>query len=160
VYVLENLDHAELRHALMYEVFDMYGATDHAHRRDWSADLKKLFDARRAKGMAAMAAAAAAAKPAGGAEPSMPLDKYVGAYTDSTYGTITVTLDGGALHAKYVNFDIGELKHGSFERFESVKKDTLEGTTELTFVPDGRGHVSAVRFSRETFPRDETSSKK
>lgn len=160
VYVLENLDHAELRHALMYEVFDMYGATDRAHRRDWSKDLKALFDARRAKGMAARAAAAAAQKPQGGAEPSLPLERYVGTYTDSTYGTIAVTLANGVLSAKYGNFNIGELTHGSFESFQSRVKDPLEGTSEITFVPDGRGHVSAVRFSRETFPRDETSSKK
>lgn len=160
VYVLENLDHAELRHALMYEVFDMYGATDRAHRRDWSKDLKALFDARRAKGMAARAAAAAAQKAKGGAEPSLPLARYAGTYTDSTYGTITVTLANGALHAKYVNFDIGELTHGSFERFQSRVKDPLEGTSELTFEPDGNGHVSAVHFAGQSFPRDETSSKK
>ncbi len=49
VYVLENLDHAELRHALMYRVFDMYNESQSSARgrtppRDWSADLKAFFD--------------------------------------------------------------------------------------------------------------------
>ena len=154
VYVLANLDHAELRHALMYEVFDMYGATDPVHRRDWSADVKALFASRRAT---ATAAAARAPKVVGGADPSLPLERYAGTFTDSTYGTITVGLANGALRAKYGNWDIGELTHGSFELFRSRVRDPLEGTSELTFVPDGSGHVSGVRFSGESFTRDDAS---
>ena len=41
VYVLSNLDHAELRHALMYRVFDLYGTGNRT--RDWSADLLDLY---------------------------------------------------------------------------------------------------------------------
>ena len=67
VYVLGNLDHTELRHALMYTVFDRYaGRSDH----DWSAEFLKLYaglqneadeerakkDARRVSGTAAVAA--------------------------------------------------------------------------------------------------------
>ena len=40
VYVLENLDHAELRHALMYQVLDLYAGNP---VRDWSSDLHALF---------------------------------------------------------------------------------------------------------------------
>ena len=40
VYVLANLDHAELRHALMYKVFDLYTGKP---ERDWSADLLKVL---------------------------------------------------------------------------------------------------------------------
>ena len=41
VYVLGNLDHAEIRHALMYHVFDRFGE---GSNRDWSAALKALYD--------------------------------------------------------------------------------------------------------------------
>jgi CubicO group peptidase (beta-lactamase class C family) len=40
VYVLENLDHAEIRHGLMYSVFDLF---ENGPRRDWSNDLKPIF---------------------------------------------------------------------------------------------------------------------
>ena len=40
VYVLANLSGGELRHALMYTVFDRYGGKSD---RDWSADLLKLY---------------------------------------------------------------------------------------------------------------------
>ncbi|MBA2683338.1 MAG: serine hydrolase [Gemmatimonadaceae bacterium] len=158
VYVLANLDHAELRHALMYQVFDMYRSAPSAHRRDWSADVKSLFDSLHASAHAAVAAAASKAK-TGGAEQSLPLDRYTGSYVDSTYGPIQVTLAGGALRARFVNFDIGELKHGSYESFSSVKEDELEGITELTFVPDGAGHVAAVQAFGETFKRSESGEK-
>src|SRR4029077_2978266 len=41
VYVLGNLDHAELGHPLMYTVFARYAAQP--SNRDWSADFLKLY---------------------------------------------------------------------------------------------------------------------
>ena len=161
VYVLENLDHAELRHALMYKVFDMFREAPRAATRDWSADLKAHFDSLRAARRAKAVAAADTTKKAksGGTEPSMPLERYAGTYVDSTYGTMQVTLANGALHAKFVNFDIGELKHAAYETFSSVKNDPIDGETELTFVPDGSGHVSAVQAFGVTFDRSTSGSK-
>ncbi|MEP7065006.1 MAG: serine hydrolase [Gemmatimonadota bacterium] len=160
IYILENVDHAELRHALMYEAFDMYRAQSLAPRRDWSADLKAHFDSLHTAQHAAVAAAEASAKKAGGgAAPSLALDRYAGSYVDSTYGNIQVTNTNAALRARFVNFDIGELKHATFETFRSVKDDALEGVTELTFVPDGSGHVSAVQAFGVTFNRSTSESK-
>jgi CubicO group peptidase (beta-lactamase class C family) len=160
VYILENVDHAELRHALMYKVFDMYRAQTRAPARDWSADLKAHFDSLHTAQRATVAAAEASAKTkSAGASPSLPLDRYAGSYVDSTYGNITVAFANGALRARFVNFDIGELKHGTFETFQSVKDDPLEGATELTFVPDGSGHVSAVQAFGVTFNRSTSESK-
>jgi CubicO group peptidase (beta-lactamase class C family) len=160
VYVLENIDHAELRHALMYKVFDMYRAQSRAPARDWSADLKAHFDSLHAARRAATATADTSAKTkAGGAQPSLPLQRYAGSYVDSTYGSIQVTIANGALRARFVNFDIGELKHAEYETFRSVKDDALEGSTELTFVPDGAGHVTAVQAFGVTFNRSTSESK-
>ena len=154
VYVLENLDHAELRHALMYKVFDMYTARGNKPPRDWSADLEALFAAQRRLRVSRRSAATA---PAQATPASMPLDRYAGTYTDSTFGTITVTLTNGALRAQYGNWDVGELTHATFERFRSVARDSLEGQSTLTFVPDGDGHVRAVQFFGQSFSRDGAS---
>jgi len=158
IYVLENLDHAELRHALMYKVFDMYRTQTHTPARDWSADLKALFDSAHTRRAAAAADTTSKAK-AGSAQPSLPLERYAGSYIDSTYGSMQVTYAKGALRARFVNFDIGELKHAAYETFRSVKDDELEGVTELTFVPDGAGHVSAVQAFGVTFNRSTSESK-
>jgi CubicO group peptidase (beta-lactamase class C family) len=150
VYVLENLDHAELRHALMYKVFDLYTASARDSVRDWSADVKTLFAGKRA---AAAAAAAAAPKPPAGTHPSLPLDRYAGTYADSTYGTVTVTLANGTLRARFGNWDIGDLQPASYDGFRSRKTDPLQGITDVTFIPDGAGHISAVQLFGQAFPR-------
>ena len=143
VYVLANLDHAELRHALMYQAFDLYGA---GPRRDWSGDLRALFAARRS---------ARPAPPAHvtGTHASLPLERYAGTYTDSAYGSIEVSVAGGALRARFEKADIGVLDQWEYDSFRSRPTSPSEGTTTLTFIPDGAGNVNAVRTFGVTFPR-------
>jgi CubicO group peptidase (beta-lactamase class C family) len=153
VYVLANLDHAELRHALMYQVFDMYRSAPKAPSRDWSKAVKALFDSLHASAHAAASAADSARAREGATHPSLPLERYAGSYVDSTYGSIDVAVANGALRARFEKFDIGALEHVSYDTFRSVKADSLEGVTELTFVPDGAGHASAVQALGVTFNR-------
>ncbi len=137
VYVLANLDHAELRHALMYEAFDLYAAGG-APGRDWSGDLHKLFADRRA------AARAHATPHVTGTHPSVSLDRYLGTYVDSTFGTIEVTLADGALRARFGKADLGALDHWEYDGFRSRTSPTASPLT-LTFIPDGAGGIGAVR---------------
>ena len=156
VYVLENLDHAELRHALMYKVFDMYGTGSTvagAPGRDWSTDLKELFDKLQAEARIRNENRVKVLDSAAASYPALPLERYVGTYTDSTYGSVQVTLASGSLHARFENLDIGELKHVAYDRFRSTASQSRGRSTELTFVPDGNGHVSAVQAYGQTFPR-------
>ena len=155
VYVLENLDHAELRHALMYRVFDMYNRADgtvssHSPPRDWSADLKTLFDAQDA----AMARRrSAAVNPALANTPALPLDRYVGTYVDSAYGNLDVTLVNGALSARFVNLEIGPLEHVGYDTFRSQPTKARERSTVVSFVQSGLGRVEAARAFGVTFER-------
>jgi CubicO group peptidase (beta-lactamase class C family) len=156
VYVLENLDHAELRHALMYKVFDMYN-TDATYGtdppRDWSTDLRALLTAERKSAEAARATRTAGQVPVKGARPSLPLERYVGAYTDSTYGTVNVTLANRALHARFVNVDMGDLEPVEYDSFRSSKLGREKQLTPVTFLPDGTGKVNGVRVFGVTFTR-------
>ena len=142
VYVLENLDHAELRHALMYKVFDLFTG---APARDWSADVKSLF-------AAAHGSAPAASKQASTPHPALPLEKYAGSYVDSTYGTIAVTLTNAVLHARLAKADLGDLDHVDYDTFRS-RETATEGAVTLAFVPDGRGNITSVRMLGVTFTR-------
>ncbi|MEW5917727.1 MAG: serine hydrolase, partial [Gemmatimonadota bacterium] len=108
VVVLANLDHVELRHALMYKVFDMYGGNA---ARDWSSELRTLF----ARGGAAAGARAPGPEP----KLSLPLERYAGTYVDSAYGDIVVTHANGALRARFGKQDIGLLQPWGFESFQS-----------------------------------------
>jgi CubicO group peptidase (beta-lactamase class C family) len=141
VYVLENLDHAELRHGLMYSVFDLF---ESGPRRDWSTDLKPIF-APRPRANAAQTARATS-------PPSLPLERYAGTYVDSAYGNVNVTFENGALQAAVVTDPAAPLEPVSFEAFRTKPSGDARPTV-LTFVPDGSGGVSGVRVFNILFAR-------
>lgn len=142
VYVLENLDHAELRHGLMYSVFDLF---ENGPRRDWSADLKPIF-ARPTRPTVTQAARATS-------PPSLPLERYVGTYVDSAYGEVHVRLENGALQAAVVTDPVAALEHVSFDAFRTKPSGGAARSTVLTFVPDGNGGVGGVRVFGLSFAR-------
>jgi CubicO group peptidase (beta-lactamase class C family) len=143
VYVLANLDHAELRHALMYKVFDLFAGN---HERDWSADLRPLF----ARPAGTFAARDRAEVPA---PPSLALDRYVGTYVDSAYGVVEVKLAGAALTARFRTRELGTLEHVRSDTFRtSAGPDAMS----FSFVTDGAGNVIAVRSVGATFDRQRT----
>jgi hypothetical protein len=146
--VLENLDHAELRHALMYSALDLFngGAT-----RDWSADLHALFTSLVAAGGVPGAGPTRHAD----AKPSLPLDRYAGTYVDSTYGEVRVTLQNGSLQAQIVTEAPAALEPWEYESFRTTGAGVQSSL--VTFVPDGAGNVSGVRVSGVTFTRVRTN---
>ena len=137
VVVLLNLDHAELRHSLMYQAFDQFLG---GPARDWSAELRSLM----------MASGGGGPNVAGNAPasvgPSLPLEKYTGVFVDSTYGKIQVTLTNGVLRAQVEDERPVDLEPAGNERFRSRTPGEGQGTV-LTFVPDGAGNIAAVRLS-------------
>jgi hypothetical protein len=136
VIVLLNLDHAELRHSLMYQAFDQFlGGSP----RDWSAELRSLMAAPGGPGPNVAGNAPASAGP------SLPLDKYTGVFIDSTYGRVQVTLANGVLRAQVEDERAVDLEPAGNERFRSRTSGEGQGTV-LTFVPDGAGSISAVRL--------------
>ena len=144
VFVLGNLDHIELRHALMYQVFDMYGA---GRTRDWSADLKALLTSKSASRAPTVAVRTMATTA------TVALEKYVGIYGDSAFGSITVSANNGALSARYDQLDLGALDYWKFDTFRSRAKTPDTEPVPLTFALDGSGGVSAVRAFGVTFLR-------
>jgi CubicO group peptidase (beta-lactamase class C family) len=145
VYVLGNLDHIELRHALMYQAFDLYGT---APARDWSGDVKKLFASKRSARPAASAAPHVAST-----KPTLALEKYAGTYVDSAYGKVTVAANGGALSARYDKLDLGTLDHWDYDVFRSRPKTAFDNPAALAFQLDGTGGVTSVRAFGTTFVR-------
>jgi CubicO group peptidase (beta-lactamase class C family) len=145
VYVLANLDHAELRHALMYKVFDLYsGSRD----RDWSAEVHTLF-ARPPVVVASGVAVQPTPPPA-----SLALERYAGTYVDSAYGVVDVRFGGGSLSARFRDKDVGALDHVRSDTFRT--HDAGADALSFSFVTDGTGNVLAVRMLGVTFDRVRT----
>jgi CubicO group peptidase (beta-lactamase class C family) len=142
VVVLANLDHVELRHALMYRVFDMYAGNA---ERDWSSDLRAMFA--RTQG----AAGARPATPEG--RPSLPIERYAGTYVDSTYGDVVVTHANGVLRARFGRQELGALEPSGYEAFRSHGPPPQEQRTVLAFTRDAAGNVGSVRVFGVNFMR-------
>jgi CubicO group peptidase (beta-lactamase class C family) len=150
VFVLANLDHVELRHALMYRVFDAYLGRP---ARDWSADMRALYaglakegEARRAK---------AEAERVTGTTPTLALDRYAGTYTSPLLGTLTLTMRDGRMHATYGTGFVGPLEHWHYDTFKATWEARWRGTSLATFRIDARGRVAAVTTDQGTFARVE-----
>jgi CubicO group peptidase (beta-lactamase class C family) len=129
VYVLANLDHAEVRHALMYRVFDAYLGNP---PRDWSADLLKLYGGIRAAGDSARLRAEARRIP--NTHPSLPLDQYTGTYSDSLVGDANVSLENGKLRLRASSTHAGTLEHWEYDTFRLHWDNAWEGTEYATFT--------------------------
>jgi CubicO group peptidase (beta-lactamase class C family) len=135
IVVLTNLEGNTLRESLVYRVFDRFvGAPD----RDWSTiglieratgdsiEAKDLRDkeARRIKGT----------------HPTLPIERYAGAYEDSLYGRANVAMENGHLVLALAPKQIGDLQHWHFDTFKILWRDHRDGWNLVTFQlgPDGK----------------------
>jgi CubicO group peptidase (beta-lactamase class C family) len=148
VIVLENVDHAELRHALLYMALDK--ALDKAlgaPKRDWSAEFLPMY-----RGFADTAAARAKARDAKRVTTTsapVPLDRYVGTYGDSLYGRITIAMEQGKLvaHSNGVfSDDGGEMEHWQNGTFRIRWRQPLRGEDDVAFDIAQDGTVEALRY--------------
>ena len=139
VVVFANIDHAEIRHALMYTVFDRYiGGASH----DWSAEMLAMYTDLDRRQHAARDSALA--RRVHGTSPSLPLDRYAGTYTDSLYGTATVRLDHGALVLETNPLLTADLEPWNYDTFMARYRNRWEGEDLVTFQLDADGKVASV----------------
>jgi CubicO group peptidase (beta-lactamase class C family) len=141
VYIFGNVDHAEVRHALMYKVFDLFAFDDNS--RDWSAEFKTLYDGIKTQGE--QQEVAVRVKRVANTKPSLDLAAYVGKYADPFYGEITVELANGKLLLR-INKDLaGELEHWQFDAFEAVWNQRWQGTSIVKFeISPVAGEVESI----------------
>ena len=146
VYVLGNLDHAEVRHALMYSVFDRYGT---GPDRDWSADFLKLYtDIQREE---SQDRAKKNALRVAGTSASLPLARLAGEYSEPLHGEVTVSHDGHALRVQYGSAFDGALEHWHYNTFRATWKAAWRQPQLVTFVLDEDGKPAAVELMGARF---------
>jgi CubicO group peptidase (beta-lactamase class C family) len=144
VAVLTNLDHSELRHALMYTVFDRFiGTAAPGGGHDWSVEMRAMY-----KALADTAAAAARAqesKRVANTRPTLPLERYAGTYGDSLYGNAIVTLDNGRLSLQ-AGTAKGQMEHWQYDVFRVTWPDPFWDPLYVSFSLSPGGTVGELRF--------------
>jgi CubicO group peptidase (beta-lactamase class C family) len=137
VFVLANLDHAELRHALMLRVLDVWGP---GAGRDWSSDLRALYARNRDK--AKEAQHKLEAQRVAGTQPALPLDRYAGRYSDPLYGSVDVTRGADGLRVGVGPEMTGRLEHWQHDTFRVVWDMAWLDPLWLRFDVNARGDVA------------------
>jgi hypothetical protein len=148
VFVLANRDHAELRHAIMLNVFDRF-IGDAA--RDWNAELQTLYGDLQKQAEAEQKKADA--RRVMGTAPTLPLARYAGTYSDPLRGDVVVTIDGNHLRAQYGGAYVGALEHWNYDTFRAKWDAAWRGTSLVTFAIDAHGQPSRLEVMGASFAR-------
>jgi len=139
---LTNLDHSELRHALLYTVFDRFiGPSSPAH--DWSAEMRAMY--KRIADSTRAARQARESKRVPNTLPTLPLERYTGTYADSLYGTATVGLLNGRLTLQ-AGMASGQLEHWQYDLFRVTWPDPFWEAAYVSFAIDPDGTVGDLRL--------------
>jgi len=140
-YFLGNYDHAEVRHALMYKAFDLFGL---GGTRDWSTDIKALYqgisdnqekEIARLEGMRVK-----------DTKPSLPLAAYAGTYSDPLYGQIVVTATTTGLKVVLNEVISATLEHWNYDTFYGPWEKAWYGKAAAQFTLTPFGKVEKIIF--------------
>jgi len=139
IYVFGNLDHAEVRHALMFKAFDHFalGGT-----RDWSAEFNSLY--KKLSAAADVAEKKMEAARVTGTSPSHPLAQSVGTYTSTLYGELIITINGDALFFIMNNTAKATLTHWNYDTFRGNYEKRWWGQTSASFTANASGKIQSV----------------
>jgi CubicO group peptidase (beta-lactamase class C family) len=154
VYVFGNRDHTELRHAIMYRVFDIFlnkkvGKT--TDLRDWSADFKVLYDGFKVRGDSAVAQKERLRTT--GTTPSVSLDKFVGKYSDPLQGEAVVTQKDGQLTIKFSSQLSATLTHWHYNTFKANYNKAWFSPDLYSFQLDDAGMPRELRSGTTVWKR-------
>ena len=135
--MLANLNSADVRHALMFKVFDLYGGK--LDGRDWSAEFKKMYEDIAAKQKATRPPEK---EPIPGTSLSLPLERYAGVYTSPLYGHIRITFENGQLQGLLAEAIPATIEHWHYDTFRVRFRNTSYGTMLISFIlgPDGKAN--------------------
>ena len=142
VAIFTNLDHSELRHALMYTVFDRFIGPPAGARHDWSAEMRTMYLALRDTAMTRRRAADSAHVT--GTHPTLALDRYAGNYADSLFGNAVVRTEAGHLTLQ-IGEQVGDLEHWQYDTFRVHWRQPLNDPDAVGFVLSADGKVAELR---------------
>ena len=147
VYVFSNLDHAELRHAILYKAMDLYAFGDDS--RDWHREIFDLYMGFRRQAAAGLKKQAAARVP--NTKPSLDLKAYAGVYAHEMLGTVEVSVENDRLIIHFNHFLTLQAHHWHYDTFQSDKNNRYKDAIMVNFNLDQQGAVEEMEAFGERF---------
>lgn len=138
IYIFGNLDHAEVRHALMYKAMDLWCFNDNT--KDWSADFYKLYKNNKLE--AKKKQVEEESKRVMNTHPSLPLTAYAGKYQNEIFGNAEIVLTDDSLLLKYPNNISLQLSHFNYDTFTGKYLYEWYDKSMVQFSLDGAGKIS------------------
>lgn len=155
--ILTNMNGTPLPSAIASRVYDLYLGVQ---PRDYSANMLKTYNAFLELGKQAQKKIEDSRVK--GTSPTLPLDKYAGAYKDEMYGDAKVTLENGKLALTTPGF-VGDLDHWNYDTFQVTWRARSLGKAQVTFILNALGKVDEMKlpaleisFKRGPDPADTT----
>jgi CubicO group peptidase (beta-lactamase class C family) len=149
VYVFANLDHAELRHAIMYKAMDLYAFNDDS--RDWHTEVFNLYEGFKKEGIEK--AKKEEAERVKNTEPSLPLSAYTGSYTSKMLGNAQVTLESGNLLINLNDFITYETEHWHYNTFITNRDPRFYEKLKVNFDLNEMGKISQFTIMGTQFKK-------
>ncbi|MBE9490775.1 MAG: serine hydrolase [Bacteroidetes bacterium] len=140
VYVMGNLDHVELRHAIMYTVFDLF--LDGEITRDWSTEFNKLYANNTKPGDPKRILETSA---------SLPIIKLLGTYKHKQYGNIEIIKTEQGIRFNLNNTVKGTLSHWHYDTYNITFDLKPYGKAMLTFRMNAEANAGYLEIFGERF---------
>jgi len=149
VYIFANMDHTEIRHAIMYKAMDLFVFNDDTN--DWSKDFYKLYTDRAARRK--KEEADNNAKRILNTKPSLELKEYTGNYSNEIYGNAEIITQGDSLLLKLPNDFKVDLSHWNYDTFSAKYERKWYGKDFLQFTLNEEGAVKDFSFMGMTYTK-------
>ncbi len=151
VYVFANLDHAELRHAILYKAMDLYAFNDAS--RDWHAEVFNLYEEIKKKKLATSKEKIDARRR--NTKPTLPLESYAGTYSNKMLGTAFITVNDTRLKVNFNDFMSYQAEHWHYDTFITNKDPRFYEELMLQFEMNSAGKIKEFDFMGEVFKKIE-----
>jgi CubicO group peptidase (beta-lactamase class C family) len=150
VYLFSNMDHTEIRHALMYKAMDYWVFNN--DKNDWSTDFYKLYSGLRAESR--KAETEFEAKHVTGTKPSLPISSYAGKYSNELYGDAEIVSNNDSLLLQFANNINMHLTHWHYNTFMcQPDPQWWFGKSWATFTLNDAGEVSTLNMDGMIYTR-------
>lgn len=149
VYVFANMDHAELRHAIMYQALDFFAFDD--DNAQWHSKVLNLYDDIKEKSKEGLKKQEEYRVT--NTQPTLDLASYTGRYVHPLCGTLSITQESTGLQLNFNDFEKIVATHWHYDTFRTKTNKRWANPLLLTFHINSRTEVETLDFLGYTFTK-------